>query len=223
MVKTTKMPIAKLVLDFAFYPRTSIDEQRVSKYADAWRANESFPPVVVSRGDWRVIDGFHRIRGLEKALGKEATIEVEVRDYKTDADRYMDSVALNARHGLSLNSLDLARCIILAKDFGIEEEKFRLAAGITEAKHERLVKQKLAERKDGTSIPIKRTFAQFAGTQVSKKIEQANDRASGLPQRWYVDQLLNIIDSGGLDVADEELMRKIEKLRAALDKIAQPV
>jgi hypothetical protein len=90
--------------------RAEIDQGVVDDYADAIKAGETFPPVVVfyDGNDHWLADGFHRYHGHAKAgLGM---IDAEVRQ-GTQRDAILHSVGANAVHGLRRSNVD-KRCAV---------------------------------------------------------------------------------------------------------------
>ncbi len=82
-----KIAIADLVEDMTIYPRQHIDDEHVRRLATALRAGETLPPLVAGKASpHRVTDGFHRKRAHHRVFGPTAHVEVELRDYVSDAD-----------------------------------------------------------------------------------------------------------------------------------------
>ena len=101
-----KMKAAQLVLDFGLYPRNNVDEHNVKNLVDALAAGTELPPVIIDRKSKRVVDGFHRVRAHLRLFGDNAEIDVITKNYKNDAELFLDAMRYNASHGAKLDTCD---------------------------------------------------------------------------------------------------------------------
>lgn len=130
-VKTAKVPLPSLVLDWGLYPRHEVDGSHVMDLVRALEAGESIPPVIACETTGKVVDGFHRCKANERAFGAEAEVDVEWRQYENEAEMFLDSVRLNARHGQKLTKVDMTRCLLKAGDLHIDPEIIVGALAVT--------------------------------------------------------------------------------------------
>jgi len=72
----SQVQIDKILWDPSIYPRAKWSTATIERYADAMMAGEVFPPMVVERDTFRLLDGKHRIEAYKKAGVAEAPIRV---------------------------------------------------------------------------------------------------------------------------------------------------
>jgi hypothetical protein len=216
MSRPRRVPVASLVLDWSLYPRQSIDTANVRRIADSVTAGETIPPVRVCRETRKVIDGFHRITERQRNGGDNPDILVEEFDYEDDQARFLDAVRLNARHGITLTPFDRARCTLLAETMGVTQDDLAAALAVDPSRLGRIRDTKIAYTHTGKPTPIRATLRHLAGTHLSEKQEAANDRASGMTVRFYVDQVVNAIEGDLVNWEDEGTVEALRRLVGAL-------
>lgn len=212
-----KIPIGELVLDYSLYPRHDIDSFTVNRLADALEAGEQLPPVIVCSESKRVIDGFHRVTVYHRLYRDEPghPIDCDVKKYANDRERFADAWKLNARHGRALSNFDIATCIVKGRQFGMDEEMIVSVAAISAKKYKMLVENKLATVK-GKDVAIKRTLHNYAGRELSMRIQGVNERAGGMQQRFYVNQVSDLVKNRAIDVDNVELVESLRMLASEL-------
>lgn len=206
----TQTRVTDLVLDFSIYPRHQIDAQHVRDLVNALEAGVNLPPVRADRKSKRVIDGFHRIKAYLQHLGDLAVLEVSWRDYTDESALLLEAIQLNAQHGRKLSAYDRARCIVLAEAQGITAERIAGVLGLTVDRLERLGLRKIAFDAAGSAVPIKETLRPFAQSRLSREQLLGNKRAGGGRQLWYINQVVNLIET---DIFDESNPRLVKRLR----------
>lgn len=110
--------IAELVFDAAMQCRVAIDESVVEDYAEAMKAEATFPPIHV----WKiedlegvlVTDGWHRARAAERAGLAEIVADIREGNRR---EALLDAVRANATHGLQRSRDDKRRAVaVLLRD-----------------------------------------------------------------------------------------------------------
>jgi hypothetical protein len=210
-----KYKVSELVLDFDVYPRGQVDSQHAGYIAAAIEAGVELPPGIICKKTKRIVDGAHRHRALRHVYGDDATMECIERTYKTEAALLLDAIRLNAHHGRCLTQFDRTRCITLAQKLEIDDTLLADAMSVKVDKLAELRTDRTAQ--DATlTIPIKRTIQHMAGQKLTKRQVEANGRLSGMNQAFYVNQLIELIESDMLNTADAKLMARIERLQELL-------
>lgn len=100
---TAALKMDRILVDPALQPRVGgLDAAHIA----ALKENpEAWPPlVVVERGGYLLVDGFHRYAAAQN-VGLE-TVPVEVREMPADGDLHALAFALNAAHGRPLTLAD---------------------------------------------------------------------------------------------------------------------
>jgi hypothetical protein len=212
------VPVAELILDFSLYPRTVTDEAHAARLAEALRAGETLPPVVAEQKTRRVVDGFHRIRAYLRAIGDEATCQVEWRDYASDVDLFLDAAKLNARHGLRISRLDEAHCMAVAARLGVKDTELAAVLALTAEKYEQLRASRFGTDNHGDPVLLKRSSRHLAGGRLTRKQIAGNAKSSGWRLDFHIDQIINAIESDLVNYQDQTLMPKLQRLHQLLDR-----
>ena len=90
--------------------RTSLNQEIVSEYADAYRSGASMPPVIVffDGSTYYLADGFHRYFAAKEA-GVESIVEEVIPGTLRDAILY--SLSANSKHGLRRSNEDKRKAV----------------------------------------------------------------------------------------------------------------
>src|SRR5580765_6491751 len=115
-----KLPIEKIVIDEAIYPRSSVNDSNVSKLVLALNTGTVLPPITVEAKTFRLVDGRHRYEAYKK-IGLK-TIEATAKVYKNEADLFADAVRNNIGHGLPLDGYTVRAAIIRLSEYGYTKE-----------------------------------------------------------------------------------------------------
>lgn len=219
----TALPIAELVEDMAIYPRHAIDEAHVAILADAIRSGVTLPPLVADRATKRIVDGWHRLRAFRRILGATGTVEVDLRKYASDAELFLDAVALNAAHGRRLDRVDQVRVVMLAERIGITEVR---VAAVLHVPAERipLLRVRVAKLPNGVEgaipgtrqVALKRPLFHLAGQTLSAGQAAVMHTVPGTSYLLIVRQLAEGLTHRMLDPADERLRAALVALYALL-------
>ena len=225
MAKPEKVLAATLVLDFNLYPRLKVNDGNVTDLRQAVACGAVLPPVVADRDSRRVADGFHRVTAALRD-SPEATIDVEFRDYPTDADLFADAVRMNASHGFKLNAIDATRIVHLGRGFGMSLDQLASAMHTPVEELERrgkmiavLASPSRRQVRNQEVVPLKRTFANLAGRSITEAQQKANSSATGHPQSFLIQQVINIIEADALDVSNPVVVERIARLRGLVDAL----
>lgn len=214
-----KIKVAELVLDFDLYPRNNVDSHNVKNLVDALAAGAELPPVIIDKKSKRVIDGFHRVRAHLRHFGEGAEITAIEKSYKDDAAMFLDAMRYNASHGAKLDPCDRTHCILVGERLKIPLEAIAGALHMPTDKLGDLKTDRTAIGSGGLTVALKRTNRHFAGKTLTKRQEEANDRSSGMNQVFYVNQIIELIESEMLDTEDENLLLRLKVLGDLLQGI----
>lgn len=102
--KAITLSIDEVNINHSYYPRVSVDDETVERYANSLSLGEQFPPVVVDR-DNVLIDGYHRFLAFKETDRGEIEA-LQILDELTDDERFSLAVELNLRHGKSFTDSD---------------------------------------------------------------------------------------------------------------------
>lgn len=218
--KAITIKASSLVLDHDLYPRHEVQSYNVHQMVESLEAGAELPPVLADRKSKRVIDGWHRIKAHLRHLGPDADIEVILKAYESEAEMYVEAMALNAPHGTKLTAFDRVRCIVRAKELGIDEITVAKALNITVQKVGEIKVQKLGLI-DGKQVPLKRTSAHFAGREMTKEQVEGNEKAGGPHQLFFVNQVMIMLESDTVNWDNEQLIKRLRELHELLGNTSQ--
>lgn len=213
-----------LVRDFDLYPREMVDSTHVRHIMDAIEAGVKVPPLIVDRKSKRIIDGFHR-HSAHLRIDKTKPVDVEYRDYDSDSAMFAEAMALNANHGRKLSTNDRVRCVLRARELGIDDELTAVSLNTTVTTVERYVQEltvKVVGQTTGRKV-LKMPVRHLVGSKITAKQAEAIDRLGGNKQVFFVNQLIRLIEADLLDRGDEKLMERLAKLVELAAPLAQCV
>lgn len=219
MSKTETVKVAQLVFDYDLYPRSQVDSSHVTQMVAAVEAGVELPPIIADRKTECVTDGWHRCRRATRMDGPDATVAVVFKDYKSRAEMLLDAIRLNAQNARPFSPYDRARAILLASDLKIDEKVLASALAITTERIGQLRVSKSAIVQSGKvalTVPIKRTIRHMAGKRLNGRQREANEKLGGMGQRFYVNQLVELIEAELIDMEDEKLLEALRKLHGLL-------
>ena len=203
-----KLKIEEIVLDFNLYPRTEISETHARRIADVLEAGKELPPIVVQKRTLRVIDGFHRVRAHR--LLKLEEISCDIIDCN-DVEAYKKAVELNSAHGRPFTPYDYRRIVLKFDELGISRDQ---VVDILNIKIDKIKDIKLSYgiSSKGKPIALKRTINFMKGKKLTKRQEEANERLGGMSALFWVNQLIELLESDLWQPENEELNLRMNKL-----------
>lgn len=221
-MKIETLKAIELKFDYNIYPRCKderLDTTNIRRIKDAIEAEDDIPPIVVDAKDYRIIDGFHRVRAYMQLFGDEAKIKAELRNYHNDAERLMDSVRLNAKHGLPFSPTDKVHAALTLHRMKQSIAAIAEALGMMKSSLQRLIDENTAFEPSGKRIPIKFSLRKkFRGETLTEEQVKMNDAACGAPAHTIFGMFLAILKNNAFDMTKSNLSKLIE-IRDLLDKI----
>lgn len=218
----SKMKIGELVFDFDLYPRSDIDTHNIAYMSQAEDAGVKFPPVIIDKKSKRIVDGFHRVKMYRQKYDDNYKIEVIEKTYGSEKEIFLDAIRYNASHGKMLSRHDRMRCVLQSERMRLKIDDVASALSMTIEKINQLKAERVGElRVGGTiqSVPLKRTIRHMSGKRLTKKQSEVNEHISGMDQKFYVNQLVMLIESNLLDQDDEILFQRLHVLWQQLGKL----
>lgn len=210
---------SEVVLDRGVYPRHNPNEMHISTLRNALRAGAVFPPILIEAETRRCVDGFHRTLAYRRELGETALIEAEERVFATEQEFFLESVRLNAVHGLHLSPYDKALITVKATELGIPEDLLAGALQMPEHSTMRLRDQRTALAEGGVTMPLKGSAKHLAGRELSPRQQSAHKRASGMTAMYHATQLLNMIEGDLVDFESAGTRLKLRELHELLGRL----
>lgn len=209
---------AELVIDFDLYPRNNVDSHNVRTLIDALASGVELPPIIIDKKSKRVADGVHRTRAYLQHYGPDHPVEVIEKNYKNDAELFLDAMRYNGSHGAKLDPCDRTHCVIIGERLGLTIDAIAGALHMPTDKLGGLRESRTATA--GTlTVPLKRTFRHMAGRRLTKEQVAANERSSGMNPAFYANQLIDMIEAKMIELDDESLRERLSHLNQVLSNL----
>ncbi len=215
-MRTTRLRLSELVEDLDVYPRASLFSGHVAELEEAFRAGADLPPPIIDKASKRIVDGFHRVRMLRRVLGPDAEISVELRQYASDAELFLDALRLNGHHGRRMSTFDVARCARIAEQLAIAPEQVATALSVRVERLSEIRAVKEAVTVDGACVPIRRGLAHLAGRTLTPRQIDAARRIGGQPPVYHANQLIELLEADAVPTEDAVLLERLAVLRDLL-------
>jgi transcriptional regulator with XRE-family HTH domain len=180
----TDIALDSIVFDDTIYPRAAWSQPTVDRYAEALRADEAFPPIVLEAGTNRLLDGMHRARAHRQA--ERDSIAVEYHEIPAGVPAKLYAASLSARNGDRIAGDDMRQIareiatanpdfsvVIIAKHLGVTRQTVSKYVGdIADRRREvRKVKAQLLKR-SGMSM---QKVAEQLGVDKATAVRDVND------------------------------------------------
>lgn len=217
------LPLAQLVEDLDFYPRHAVDGSHVQALVFALESGATLPPIRADRKSKRITDGWHRGRAYRRFLGPEATVDVELVNYPTEAAMKLDAAQCNAAHGRRLDAMDRTRCVVMLRESGFNDVQIATALQLPEKRIKKLsIKVATGPKTSGQTVPgtssiaLKRSVAHLAGTRLTKDQAAAHAILPGTSFLLTAKQLCAALEQNMINLEDERLVEQLVALRTLL-------
>lgn len=208
---------AELIWDTTIYPRQSVSSHHIGMLADALRAGEHLPPIVIESKTKRIVDGVNRWNAYRKVFGDACEIECDPHDYVDDRALFLDAIQLNTAHGLSLAQCEKTKCALTLESMGVAREEIMQVLRVTAETFDRLTAQTAFRVSDGGRIPLKVPMRRLSGKTLTKKQEETNRYVGGMRPLYYVNCVVGLLESGVCDDGTSELSDALSRLRELLN------
>ena len=110
-----KIPIAKIKVDQAMYPREKLNDDAVEEYGRIMKTDAKLPPIIVFQEgkNYYLADGLHRLEGAKSFGAREIEADVS-KGSRRDAIKF--AVGANDKHGVRRTNADKRRAVEIALD-----------------------------------------------------------------------------------------------------------
>src|SRR3989304_96016 len=154
--------------------------------------------------------------------GEQGKIEVDLRKYANDAEQFAEAARLNANHGRPLTKYDKVHCTLRAESLGLSLDVLAECLSMRpEAlgalNLNRTGKMDVAGK--AQPVPLNRTIQHMAGHALTESQLEVNDKLSGMPQGFYAQQLILLLENGLINVEDVKLLDKLHRLHDLLETL----
>lgn len=214
-MKQIEIRLDQLKLDYDIYPRTQIADTHVSALQDSVESGAELPPILVDAKTMRIVDGFHRYTRAHR--NGEDMISAIIESFSDEAAVFAAAVKANAAHGKPYAPFERAKIVRQAQDFGLTVDRLSDVLGITVEKITTIQAGFVGVGK--TSGPVKATVSHLRGARMTKDQAKAAEKLGGMPQPFYVNQLLILVENNLIDKDNAMMMSKLTRLYDALGEM----
>ena len=220
---TTRVKAIELVFDWNIWPRQSVqklDGTNLARMKEALRSGFTLPPIVASKKDLRIVDGFHRTKAYLAVFGDEAEMDVCLKEYADDAAMFLESGVLNNVQGLPLSPKDRAHFIIKCRKLKIPPAAIAEALHMDVKRMKDFVEKRSATTEAGEVIPLPAGARNLAGKELTESQEHYARTANGCLPEMYASMLINALNASAL-MLTENTMNRLQELYNIIERILE--
>lgn len=221
-MKTKLLKLKSIQINEKLYPRVKCSWQTTYDYAESMKAGAKFPPIIVAlyKGNYYLVDGRHRLEAYR--LNKEEYVQAEVMRNKTEHQIYLEAVKRNISHGRPFSVQEKVGIIKRLQDIDYDLDKISKIVNIPVKRIKQFIVTKVTSTLSGEPVILKAPLEHFAGIQVSDDFEQRQDKFSAHSQIDLLDQTINLLENELIDLTDDEVVKKLEKLALLINRLVKP-
>lgn len=208
------IPVRKLVLDHAVYPRSYVNFEHVQRLIDTIEAGTPLPPVIICRETRRIVDGAHRTRAVDIITDHRGDVACIEKVYDDDRALFLDAVRYNSEHGLALSPADRCRILERASELKIDQKLTTAALRMTATavgaltvkpitSLSELRKPALAPRSKWIEPPPEPTAVRKCETTPPAKRPTGPD---------LIDLFLHFLEEGEINPDDTEVVHRLNRI-----------
>ena len=212
-----RIKASRVVLDYDIYPRQEVASFNVQSLVEALKAGAVLPPIIVDKASKRVVDGFHRVKAYQKAYGADAMVPCIYKEYPDEAAMFLESMACNSTHGRGLTPFDRARCVGRAEELKLDISVVAKSLNMTVESIGTMRAERIGSF-ESDPVVLKRTTAHLAGKDLTKAQVEYNRHAGGMPATFFINQLIQMIESDSVDWSNEKVVDGFRRLYNLLGK-----
>ncbi len=196
-----------MIIDWALWPKyeaNELDSTNLDQMKEALQAGKVLPPIIADKKSYRIIDGVHRQKAHLSVLGDDAMVPVEFRQYRNDAEMFLESARLNSQQGLKLSPKDRVHVILVGRRMKLPIAKIAEALGMRKEKAEDFIKKRTAMTRSGENIPLPAGAMKLAGKKLTKAQEKFARTSNGMVPIVNARLLLNAINASCCPLTQKE-------------------
>lgn len=214
-----------IVIDPSIQVR-EVEPYTVSKYAQAMREGVRFPPLILEDTSNRIVCGNHRYTAYKKVFNPETAVEVELMNFKGEAEIIRMAARDNSNHGRPLDTWDMKRIAIRLKELGDTPEEIAGLLSVPVKKINEWADMTVwvvgKKKKSKYLAPVKHGLEHLAGKKVnSEDYETHKKHDPGSPVKNMATVITRHIQSGWIDTGDEKTMGNLWELYINLKKFIE--
>lgn len=222
-MKTQKVKLMDIVIDPNIQVR-EVNPHTASQYAQAMRAGDIFPPLLLEKGSNRCVCGNNRYSAYKKVFSPDYEVDVFFKTFKNEAEIIKTAAKDNVTHGLPLGTWDKKRIALRLLELGspIEEIAETLSVSIKKIMmwNGMTVCVVGGKEKSKLKAPVKHGLEHMAGKQMkeSEYLEHSK-RDPGQPVKNLAAVITRHIQNNWIDTEDVKTMENLKTLYIELSNL----
>ena len=214
-----RVQVSSLVFDDKLVEIRPTNPVFVSRYRQAMRQGAKFPRPIVEKKTLILSSGNHRVTAYLEEYGPDHLIDVEVRTYASQRERFRDAAEENAKCGNPLDGISQRRFANELLKLGDTAEDISRLFDVSVKRIEEWCGHTVIVTGGGKKnevMPIKRGPKIEGGKVTREQYEQHIEHDRGMPASPLANQLSRWLDNGWIKAEDE---KSVEALRELSDKL----
>lgn len=188
-------------------------------YAESMKAGAKFPPITVAlyKRGYYLVDGRHRLEATKS--NKEKYIDAEVKKGLSAKEIYLLAVKMNIGHGRQFSVQEKANIILKLKDMNYNISQISQIVSIPLTSIQSFMTNRITNTISGKQVILKAPIKKLKDQPVEENINYEQDMFSASSQIQIIEQLIRLIENNWLDIENEQILNKLEKLSNLLESI----
>lgn len=215
------VPLASLVHDFTMYPRNRVDDSHVSDLLRALQSGHSLPSITACATSLRIVDGFHRLNAYRRFLGDDASVSVHLKHYDSDAELFLDAVAMNSVHGRKLDRHDQTRIVLRLRELNVSDREIAIRLHIPEPQIQHLAIRVVMA--PSGPVPSKRGLEHMQGQAMTLRQVAVMESVRSAEAGRLALELYRLLDAGMVDLNDALVVSRLNELHSAISAALKAV
>lgn len=208
-----EIEVSKIARDETIYPRNNANEFTVARMLANYDAGAKFPPVTVTAGTYRLVDGWHRVEVYKRRSVEK--IAVTIKKYLSEADIFADAVRLNIEHGQPLSSYDVRASVARLMELGYQRDQIAEVVRMPAANIEEITRGFATSQGNNTGVALKGGLQHLRGQSLTERQQKAQRHYGGGAALFYVRQIALLLDNDLWNTQSETFAGEMDALAAA--------
>jgi hypothetical protein len=220
MNKVIKVAIKDLRKSERILSFRPLDRATVSRYRQAWRCGECFPPIIVDQ-NYVIISGYHRTESARLEFGGDWEIDVIVMHFHDEVSRVEKAIEEN-RHGLPIVGFSRRSAILVLQELGRNPQQIGKLFKIHPKQVVDMAGMSVVVLGEESMRPIKRGLEHLAGSVMSAEQYEVHRKADrGISVVTAANQILRWFENGWVELDDRQTRESMENLARVLEEELQ--
>ena len=197
-----------------------LDAFVVSRYRQAMRVGEEFPPLIIDKDTREIISGNHRAAAAKAEFGDSHAIEVSMRKFTSHADKLKVMAEENSKHGIPMSGITRRRMTCAMISEGMSTQEIATILGFPVKSIEKWGGISVVVKGKGGGVkPVKRSIDTEKVQSMTQAQYTEHSKADvGIEDRHMAQQLSRHLRSGWVNLENEENREAFLELKQAMEE-----